>query len=107
MVKILIRPLSSNRAWQGRRFKSSAYKAYEEQLGYLLPARYPIHETRALKITIEAGFSNKLSDLDNICKQFIDVLQKVYKFNDNRINEIHLFKEIVDKGQEYIAFEIV
>ena len=106
MIKIKIKPLSTNKAWMGRRFKSSAYKAYEEQMGYLLPAHYPIPEGD-LKINIEAGFSNKQSDLDNVCKQLIDILQKVYLFNDNRIQEIHLYKKIVPKGEDYIAFEII
>lgn len=105
MVGIKIKPLSSNKAWQGRRFKTPEYKAYEQHLGYLLPARYPIPKGD-LKIMIEVGFSNKLSDLDNPVKSFLDILQKKYEFNDNRIVEIHLYKKIVKKGEDYISFDI-
>jgi len=105
MVKIKIKPLSTNQAWMGRRYKSKEYKAYEEQLGWLLPARYPIPEGD-LKLIIEVGFSNTLSDLDNVIKQTTDILSKVYGFNDNRVFQITMTKKIVKKQNEYIAFSI-
>ncbi len=106
MTEIKIKPMSINQAWRGgRRFKTNEYKAYEEQMCYMLPARYSIPEGN-LTLTIEVGFSNRGSDLDNVCKPFIDILQKKYGFNDNRIYEIHLCKKIVKKGEDYISFEI-
>jgi len=104
-VKIKIKPLSTNKAWSGRRFKSDEYKAYERTMGYLLPAHYPIPEGN-LHVLIEAGFSNKASDLDNVCKQTLDILSKVYKFNDNRVYKITMEKKIVKKSDEYILFSI-
>ena len=47
-----------------------------------------------------------MSDVDNGAKPFIDILQKKYGFNDNQIYELHLYKEIVDKGNEFIDFSI-
>jgi len=105
MVKIKIKPLSTNKAWMGRRFKASAYQTYEETMMWLLPAHYPIPKGN-LKLIIEAGFSNKASDLDNICKQTLDILSKRYKFNDNLVYEINMRKKIISKGDEYIAFSI-
>ena len=35
--KIEIRPLSVNACWQGRRFKTPEYKAYEEEMLLRLP----------------------------------------------------------------------
>ena len=104
-VKSLIKPLSVNDAWQGKRFKTRQYKEYEERLGWLLPAHYPIPEGR-LQLTIRAGFSNKQSDVDNVCKPFLDILQKRYNFNDRQVYKIEMEKEDVTKGEEYIQFSI-
>lgn len=103
-IKISIIPLSVNQCWQGRRFKSDKYKKYERDMLFLLPKmEIP---TAPYKLSIKVGFSNKLSDLDNINKPFQDILCKKYGFNDRDIYELHLMKEIVDKGKEYISFKI-
>jgi len=101
---IKLKPLSVNRVWQGKRFKTKEYKEYETVLSLLLPKGW-IPEGR-LKISLEFGFSSKNSDIDNCVKPFCDVLQFKYGFNDNRIYEMNLKKEIVKKGEEYIRFLI-
>jgi len=102
--KILIKPLSVNEAWQGRKFKSKKYKEYEKTMMHLLPDVEPIMESKPMEIFIEVGFSNKASDIDNIVKPFVDILQKKYKFNDKHIYKMTVEKFIVDKGNEYIEF---
>ena len=108
MIKVDIKPLSVNEAWQGKRFKTKKYKHYEQYLLLLLPNNSGSNagENQKLEITIEWGFSNKLADLDNPAKCFIDVLQKKYKFNDCHIYKLTMTKEIVKKGDEYIKFDI-
>lgn len=102
--RLNIKPLSVNRAWQGRRFKTNEYKSYEQELFLILPnAR--ILKTR-LKLEIIVGFSNKRSDLSNIIKPFEDVLCKKYNIDDSWNYELVLKKEIVKKGDEFIEFEI-
>lgn len=103
--KIKIKALSVNDAWQGRRFKSKDYKEYEKSLFYLLP-KLKVPKDKKLFLEIKVGFSNKRSDLDNIAKTFIDVLQKKYSFDDKWIYKILLNKNIVKKGQEFISFKI-
>lgn len=98
-------PLSVNLAWQGRRYKTPTYKAYEKEMLWLLPRDITIPDGE-LKIFIEWGFSSKSSDWDNPIKPFVDILQKKYGFNDNRIYEAKIKKKIVKKGEEYIRFEI-
>lgn len=103
-MKIKIKPLSVNQAWQGKRFKTKEYKEYEQELWYLLPNRnVPKGE---LKINIKVGYSNKCADIDNFLKPFIDVLQKKYIFSDRMIYELNIKKDIVKKGEEYIDFKI-
>ena len=103
-VTIDIRPLSVNEAWQGRRFKTPAYKQYEESLLWMLP-KMTIPEP-PLEIFFEWGMSNKLSDVDNPTKSTMDVLCKRYGFDDRDVHAMHLKKVIVKKSQEYIKFEI-
>lgn len=57
-------------------------------------------------LTLHVGFSNKASDLDNVCKPFIDVLQKTYRFNDKTIYKMVLSKEIVPKGREFLDWTL-
>lgn len=99
-----IKPLSVNQAWQGRRFKTDAYKRYERDVLMLLkPLTIPEGD---LAIDVVYGFSNKQSDVDNPTKLFIDILQKKYGFNDSRVTKLNLTKEKVKKGSEFIEFQI-
>jgi Holliday junction resolvase RusA-like endonuclease len=99
-----IKPLSINKAFQGRRFKTKECKRYEEELSLLLP-RFQVPEGD-LEIEVIFGFSSRGADWENCLKVFVDVLQKVYNFNDNRIYKGTVRKEIVPKGKEYINFDI-
>lgn len=103
-MKIKIKPLSVNEAWQGKRFKTPKYKAYEKECMLLLkPMKLP---PPPYEIVLEWGFSNQASDIDNPEKPFIDILQKKYKFNDKNIYKLVIIKKIVPKGNEYISFDI-
>lgn len=103
-MRLDIKPLSVNQAWQGKRFKTPAYKRYERDVLMLLkPVTIPEGD---LAISITYGFSNKQSDVDNPTKLFIDILQKKYGFNDSRVTRLDLTKCKVKKGAEFIDFEI-
>ena len=104
MVKIDIKPLSVNKAWQGRRFKTQEYKQYCKDVASLLTAiKLP---EPPYELNLEFGFSSKASDLDNPVKLFQDIISTKYKFNDKLIYRLVVEKKIVEKGQEYIIFEI-
>lgn len=102
--KVSIRPLSVNKAWQWRRFKTPEYKNYEQILMYKLP-KIEIPKGK-IRIDYEFGFSNKLSDIDNPLKNFQDILTKKYWFKDSDIYELTIKKQIVPKGEEYVAFTV-
>jgi Holliday junction resolvase RusA-like endonuclease len=104
-MKINIKPLSVNECYRGRRFKNDKYKAYETELLLRLPP-LKIPE-KNLCVNLVFGFSNDASDIDNGVKIFLDILQKAYEFNDKEIYELHVFKEVVKKGKEYIDFSII
>jgi len=105
MMRIDIKPLSVNEAWKGRRIKTKEYKAYEKTLLLLLPNNYKM-PTPPYHIEYTFGFSSVLSDVDNPVKLVQDILQKKYKFNDKDVFSFCATKEKVDKGKEYISFEI-
>jgi len=92
MIMISIAPLSINRCYQGRRFKTPEYKVYEQEL-LLKLARYNIDIPDKIKLTIEAGISAQM-DIDNVAKPLIDILQTRYKFNDRDIYDLHLIKKV-------------
>lgn len=104
MTRIPIKTLSQNRAWQGKRFKSKMYKAYEMAVMAMLP-QMKVPEGK-LRINFEFGFSRAACDIDNPIKALNDILQKKYGFNDASVYEMNLKKVIVKKEQEYFAFKI-
>ena len=103
-IKIDIKPLSVNDAWQGRRYKTDKYETYERSMLWLLP-RITMPEPPFM-VYYEYGLSNQLSDFDNPTKQFQDCLSKKYGFNDKDIYLGIIRKVIVPKGREYVKFRI-
>lgn len=104
-MKIKIKALSVNQCWQGRRFKTKLYQSYEEELFYLLP-KGKIDKINNLSVEINIGYSNKLADIDNFIKPFLDILQKKYGFNDHQIYKLMIEKIIIPKGHEFIEYGI-
>ena len=103
--KINEKPLSVNLAWQGKRFKTPAYKAYEQTILLMMP-RAKIDSNQMLRIEFFFGFSNKASDLDNPVKLLLDIAQKKYGFNDSNVFELNVRKCIVKKGDDFIHMGI-
>jgi Holliday junction resolvase RusA-like endonuclease len=99
------KPLSVNQAWQGKRFKTEAYKDYERLILFMLP-NAKIDPNQMLRIEFFFGFSNKASDLDNPVKLLIDIAQKKYGFNDSNVFELNVRKCIVKKGEDFIHMGI-
>ncbi len=95
---IPVKPLSVNECWQGKRFKTQKYKRYERDvLSKLVAQDFPISP---YSVRIVASMSNVNSDLDNIAKPLIDILQKKFGFNDRDIFKLLLEKKKVKKGEE-------
>ena len=103
--KLNEKPLSINEAWQGKRFKTSAYKRYEEAMLLLMP-KGMVDLEQMLRVEFFFGFSNKASDLDNPVKLLMDIAQKKYGFNDKNVFELNVRKCIVKKGEEFIQMGI-
>jgi Holliday junction resolvase RusA-like endonuclease len=105
MHKVNIKPLSVNDAWKGKRFKTQDYKSYEHDLMWILPKKIEIPSGK-FGIKLKFGLSSKNADFDNPVKPFIDILQKKYSFNDKMIYKSIIEKEDVEKGFEYVEFDL-
>lgn len=103
---VKIKPLSVNEAFKGKRFKTNLYDEFIQKMFFILPKEIEIPDQKNIKIAIEFGFSSRASDIDNCCKSFLDCLVKKYKFDDRYIYEMHVFKSIIKKGEEFIKFRI-
>ena len=103
-MRVDAKPLSVNEAWQGQRFKTKKYKAYEQEV--LLKLRHLTLPEKPYKLILEFGLSNMQADWDNPIKPFVDILQKKYGFNDRDIFEAEVKKVKTAKGEEYIEFDL-
>lgn len=99
-----VKPLSVNECWKGRRYKTDIYRKYEKEVLLMLP-NYKIPDGH-LAIDITFGLSSSGGDWDNPIKPFMDILQKKYEFDDNRVYDAIVRKVIVKKGAEFVAFKI-
>lgn len=106
MHKVNIKPLTANRAWQGRRFKTPEYKAYQRALTLMLPRKVAIPDG-PLKVVLAFGLSSANADGDNCIKQSQDIIAAKYGFNDKRIMHWEVFKIPVKKGAEFVAFDVL
>lgn len=103
MHKIKIKPISVNRCWQGRRFKTKEYEYYEQELLLKLP-KININKKQKISLSFNFGFSNTNQDIDSSLKPTIDIMQKKYGFNDRNIFQLYVEKFITKKGNEFIEF---
>lgn len=97
--------MTVNKAWQGRRFKTPEYKAWREQINWMLPPSIEVPEGRMM-LMVTFGVSSKLCDFDNPVKCFVDALQEKYGFNDRQIYVGLVAKVDVPKGKEYIKWDL-
>lgn len=104
-IRTTIKPLSSNKAYKGRKFRTYDYNKYRKQLLAALPSNVKIPEGELI-LQLNVYYSNRASDITNCLKPFEDILQEKYGFNDNRIYHTWLQKIIVPKGEEGILFKI-
>lgn len=103
MIKLNIKALSVNKAFQGRRFKTPEYNKFISNMLLVLPKLKDV-PTKDIRLKIEFGYSSKLSDIDNGLKTFLDCLVKKYGFDDRYIIELFVTKKIVEKGKDHIKF---
>ena len=93
--------------YKGRRWKTSEARAFEEAFRTYLLIHFPSPEIPSGPLTIHWEFGvNKLFDCTNCLKLAEDVLADYAGFNDNRVYGTTIIKNVVKKGDEFIAFSI-
>jgi len=98
-----IKPLSVNKAWQGKRFKTSEYKQFEKDFSMLIKAQKMKKHLGCVRIDIGFSFKNSLSDIDNCLKPIFDVLVKNEIIKDDRfIVRLNVSKSISKNDFFYI-----
>ena len=103
-VRLNIKPLSVNRAYKGRRFATEELSQYKKEVSMMLPKmKVPCGK---LSVRYIFGVSSKNADGDNMVKALQDIISECYSFNDKIIYEWHIKKVDVQKGKEYIEFEL-
>jgi len=85
MIILETKPLTVNACWQGRRFKTPAYKDYEIELGYMLKRYKQYAVSGFVEITYKFYLKNwKKSDIGNPEKALTDILVKNKLIDDDR-----------------------
>ena len=102
---IPIKPISINACFQGRRYRTNAFKKWQELVNYHLPRKQVV--SGGVGIIIYLYLQSILrSDIDNFLKPLIDCLVKRGYIKDDRyVNylEVHKFKS----KEEGFKFRII
>ena len=78
------KPLSVNKAWQGRRFKSKDYNNYEKEAMIILGrAKKTIDEFVEIEYVFHLKNCNR-TDIDNLIKPLQDIIVKCGYISDDR-----------------------
>lgn len=103
--QIEAKPISVNICWQGRRFKTEAYKSYERELFILIgKAKETITEPVEIDYFFNLINANR-TDLDNLIKPLQDIIVKLgYIKDDRQIQKMTAGKE--KSKTNSISFEI-
>jgi len=91
-IKIPLKPISINEAWQGRRFKTELHKQFCKDFYLIAPKKEMIKGI----IQIEFKFymkNHKIADYDNVIKVTQDMLVKCGYIEDDR----KIYKAIIYK----------
>lgn len=96
-IILKIKPLSVNKCWQGRKFKTQLYKDYEKEMSVLLASHKPPRGVLSSKVGLDIVFYLKrasTTDFDNLLKPLFDILVANGIIPDDRyIWELKLKKE--------------
>ena len=101
--KIEVKPMSVNQVWQGRRFKTQAYKQYEQDCGWFIKCPMIKGEVKVHYKFYIKHFS--ISDVDNFIKPIQDILVKNGAIEDDR-KIIKITAEKIKSENEYIEVEL-
>lgn len=106
-----MKPITANKMWQGRRFKTPEYKAWRESFNILVPKRekhcFADKTLVEVDITLYLNLrSFKISDVDNYAKPILDALVESEVLDDDRyVNTLRITKMLTEE-EEHITIYI-
>jgi Holliday junction resolvase RusA-like endonuclease len=101
LFRLKIKPLSANEMHLGRKTDSAKYRKWSAQAGRQLPDLTSIDWTKPIKVHVDVLFRRRSSDLDNIWKPLLDMLQRhIPDFNDNKVVRMSANKFITTDDDE-------
>lgn len=104
-IEYQINPLSVNKVWRGRRYKTPEYEEYERELLLMLPKKEMIFGYVSIDIVLYFNRPNNC-DLDNPIKPILDIItKKGYIEDDRKIYELSIKKEKREKAGFKIKIE--
>lgn len=107
MRQVKIKALSINEAWQGRRYKTTKYTKFAEDLTIiLLTKKKPPIPSGSFCVHYKFHVSNMQTDVDNLIKAFQDVLFRWLGIDDRRIRKLTAEKIKCKKGKEKIEWAL-
>lgn len=91
-LKVNIKPISVNAAFQGKRFKTKACKAYEQALWFSLPRRGTV--SGEVEVWFDFFLVNYArTDISNLVKITEDIIvKKKFIEDDRKVVKMHLTK---------------
>ena len=97
-MKVNIKPISINKIFQGRRFKTPEYSAWREECFFLIKKMKLKKITGECKVqlTFHCSRNFKMADIDNFCKGSLDALVEAGVIEDDRF----IMKLTVDKVKD-------
>src|SRR3990167_2241316 len=105
-TSIKIHPLSVNKCWQGKRFKTKEYEKYELDLSRLLKKQEIIFGPVRVRLRFHLKELYR-GDLDNLIKPLMDILvKKGYLEDDRKVLKYELEKVKAKTVDEYIEIVI-
>jgi len=101
LFRLPIKPFSTNEMHLGRKIDSVKYRKWTAQAGRMLPELSSIDFTKPINVHIDVIFRRRSSDLDNIWKPLLDMLQRhIPSFNDNKVVRMSANKFITKNDDE-------
>ena len=98
-AEIKITPISSNKIWQGRRFKTKEYKKWRQDAHLLLPKKAQIKGKVGVDLVFYIPYPQRC-DLDNLLKGTLDaIVDRGYIEDDRFIYQLNTSKVKSDKNK--------
>lgn len=104
-IQIDIKPLSVNKAYRGRKFRTPEHSKFKKAMDRLLPKKIDLPEP-PFTIHLEFGLSSSNADGDGPLKLTQDSIADKYGFNDKLIRKWVVEAFRCKKGEEFIRFRI-